>query len=127
MGGSCEKTEEETKRTAKGKGKLKEEYRAIDPELLREIYGDAWSIENMAAHGAGGRGVEYIGSSISDYLDNDKRSGRLIFDYYRDTAGAYWFKNRALLPNGEIVSMDRYIFGREIKKEKNTRQYRKTR
>ena len=106
---------------------MKEEYRAIEPELLREIYGDAWSIENMAAHGAGGRGVEYIGSSISGYLDNDKRNGKFIFDYYRDTAGAYWFKNRALLPNGEIVSMDRYIFGREIKKEKNTRQYRKTR
>ena len=81
----------------------------------------------MAAHGADGRGVEYIGSTISGYLDNDKSKGKFIFDYYKDTAGAYWFKNRALLPSGEIVSMDRYIFGREIKKEKNTRQYRKNR
>ena len=105
---------------------MKEEYRAIDLELLPAAYGDAWSIESMAAHGAVGRGVEYIGSSISGYLDNDKRNGKLMFDYYRDTAGAYWFENRALLPNGEIVSMERYIFGREIRKEKY-KQCRKNR
>lgn len=106
---------------------IREEYKVIDPELLKAINGDAWSIESMAAHGAGGRGVEYIGSRISGYLDNDKSKGQFIFDYYRDTAGAYWFKNRAMLPNGEIVSMDMYIFGREIKKEKYTKQYRKNR
>lgn len=72
----------------------------------------------MEAHGADGRGVEYIGSAISSYLDKDRRKGKLIFDYYKDTAGAYWFKNRVLLSSGEIVSMERYIFGREIKKEK---------
>lgn len=106
---------------------MKEGYRAIDPELLQAIKGDAWSIESMAAHGADGRGVEYIGSSISGYLDNDKSKGQFIFDYYRDTTGAYWFKNRALLPNGEIVSMERYIFGREIRKEKYKKQYQKNR
>ena len=81
----------------------------------------------MAAHAAGGRGVHYIGSSISGYLDNDSRKGRLLFDYYRDTAGAFWFKNRALLPNGEIINMEQYIFGKEIRKEKYTTQYRKSR
>lgn len=106
---------------------MKEEYREIDPELLQVINGDAWSIESMEAHGAGGRGVEYIGSRNGCYLDNDRRKGKLIFDYYKDTAGAYWFKNRALLSSGEIVSMERYIFGREIKKEKYSKQYRKTR
>lgn len=106
---------------------MQEAYKQIDPELLQAINGDAWSIENMAAHGASGRGVEYIGSSISGYLDNDKAKGSLVYDYYRDTAGAYWFKNRALLPSGEIVSMDMYIFGREIRKEKSAWKYRKTR
>lgn len=101
------------------------DFRAIDPELLEIAHGSAWSIESMAAHGAGGRSVEYIGSSIKGFLDNDKRKGKYIYDYYRDTAGAYWFKNRALLPSGEIVSIDMYIFGREIKKEKYTKQYRK--
>lgn len=81
----------------------------------------------MAAHGAGGRGVQYIGSSISGYLDNDSRKGRLLFDYYRDTTGAFWFKNRALLPNGDIVNMEQFIFGKEIRKEKYTTQYRKSR
>lgn len=104
---------------------MQEAYKQIDPELLQVINGDVWSIESMAAHGAGGLSVEYIGSRISGYLDNDKKKGKIIFDYYRDTAGAYWFKNRALLPSGEIVSMDVYIFGREIRKEKTYRSIKK--
>lgn len=79
----------------------------------------------MAAHGAGGRGVQYIGSDISSY--NDSGKGRLIYDYYRDTAGTFWYKNRVLLPNGEIVSMEQHIFGKEIRKEKYTTLYRKSR
>lgn len=126
-GGSHKSAEEESKRTAKGKSKLQKDFKAIDPELLEIAHGSAWSIESMAAHGAGGRSVEYIGSSIKGFLNNDKRKGKYIYDYYRDTAGAYWFKNRALLSSGEIVSMDMYIFGREIKKEKYTIQYRKNR
>lgn len=106
---------------------MKENFRAINPKLLEKAHGSTWSIGTMAAHGAGTRRVEYIGSDIRGYLDNDKRNGQRVWDYYRDTAGAYWFKNRALLPSGEIVSMDMYIFGREIKKEKYTKQYRKNR
>lgn len=99
------------------------EYREISPELRELAYSSAWSIENMEAHGAGERGVEYIGSKISGYLDSDSKNGQVISDYYRDTAGAYWFKNRALLPSGEIVSMERYIFGREA--ITNKKRYRK--
>lgn len=76
-------------------------------------YGEAWSIESMEAHGAAGRAVTYIGSRVRGYLDNDSRNGQLIFDYYRDSAGAWWFENRALLPSGEIVTMEMYLFGHE--------------
>ena len=86
---------------------MKEEYREIDPELLELINGNAWSIENMEAHEAGERSTTYIGS---------RTIGNIIFDYYRDSAGSFWFQNRVLLPSGEIVSMERYIFGHEIRK-----------
>lgn len=97
---------------------IKEEYKEINPELLELAHGSAWSIESMDTHDAGGRGVTYIGSKTSGYLDNDSRNGKVIFDYYVDTAGVYWFKNRALLPSGEIVSMERYIFGREVTRKR---------
>ena len=86
---------------------MKEEYREIDPELLKLINGNAWSIENMDAHGAGGRSTTYIGS---------RKEKHTVYDYYRDNAGAFWYKSRAILPSGEIVSMERYIFGHEIRK-----------
>lgn len=90
---------------------MKEVYKEIPQELLEQTKGKTWSIENMAAHDAADRPVEYIGS---------RREGNLLYDYYRDSAGAFWFKNRAVV-NGEIVSMERYIFGREIaKKNKRT-------
>ena len=98
------------------------EFREIDPDLVERIKGNAWSIRSMEAHGAGERATTYVGSRISGYLDNDSRKGRLVFDYYQDRAGAYWFKNRALLPDGEIVSMDRYIFGRELGRYTHTRR-----
>lgn len=88
---------------------MKEEFKKISPERLALAHGNTWSIENMAAHGAGGRATTYIGSEVI---------GHLLYDYYQDSAGAYWFKNRALLPSGEIVSMERYIFGREISTRK---------
>lgn len=90
-------------------------YREIEPELLQVIGGDAWSIENMEGHEAGDRKVTYIGSRQGGYLDNHRKNGRKIYDYYRDTVGAYWFRNRALLPSGEIVSMEVYLFGREAR------------
>lgn len=59
---------------------------------------------------------------LSGALDGDERNGQLVFDYYRDTAGAWWFENRALLPSGDIVSMDMYLFGYERKRKKGERQ-----
>lgn len=101
---------------------MAQEFREISPELERVAYKEAWSIESMEAHGAGGREVTYIGSKISGALDGDERNGRLVFDYYRDTEGAWWFENRALLPSGDIVSMDMYLFGYEGKRKKGERQ-----
>lgn len=101
---------------------MAKEFREISPELERVAYKEAWNIESMEAHGAGGRGVTYIGSKVSGALDGDERNGRLVFDYYRDTAGAWWFENRALLPSGDIVSMDMYLFGYEGKRKKGERQ-----
>lgn len=105
-----------------GEAGMGNEYREIDPDLVKQIEGNAWSIGSMEAHGAGDRSVTYIGSRISGYLDNDSRKGCLVYDYYQDSAGAYWFKNRALLPDGAIVSMDYYVFGRELKKYAHTRR-----
>lgn len=102
---------------------MKGEFEQISPELLELAYGSAWSIESMDAHEAGDRAVTYIGSNISGYLDNDEKNGQTVWDYYRDTAGAFWFKNRALLPSGEIVSMERYIFGYEV--TTNRKRYKK--
>ncbi|MDR0947895.1 MAG: hypothetical protein LBM69_00075 [Lachnospiraceae bacterium] len=85
----------------------------LNPSRVKEIRKSAWSIESRAAHGAAGVSVHYIGSEISGTLDDGM--GRLIFDYYKDNTGAYWFKNRALLRSGEIASMEYYIFGHEIR------------
>lgn len=91
------------------------DYKEIELELLQVIGGNAWSIENMEGHEAGDRKVTYIGSRQGGYLDNSRKNGRKIYDYYRDTAGAYWYHDRALLPSGEIVSMEAYLFGREAR------------
>lgn len=87
------------------------EYREISPVDLERAQGNAWSIESMEGHDAGGRSVTYIGSK------RDEKHPYLIWDYFRDSSGAYWFQNRAI-KGGQIVSMDVYIFGREIRKER---------
>lgn len=81
---------------------MREAYKEIDKDTLEAAYTNAWSIENMEAHGAAGRDVTYIGSDIK---------GNIITDYFRDTVGCYWFRNRAITEYGEIVSMKKYIFG----------------
>ena len=91
---------------------MKEEYREISGDLLERVRGNAWSIENMEAHEAGGRSVDYIGS---------RTEGNIVYDYYQDSAGAFWFRNRAIV-NGEIVSMEEYIFGHEVRRKNRTRK-----
>lgn len=79
-----------------------------EAEELKKIQeAGAWSMENMAAHGAGGRDTTYIGSDIQ---------GRRIFDYYRDSAGCYWYRNRIVLSDGTAVSEKEAIFGKKGKK-----------
>lgn len=86
-----------------------QEYKELSPALLEQLKGrEVWSMENMAEHGADGRTVEYVGSITK---------GSIVRDYYRDNAGGWWYKNRAIV-NGCIVSMEAYIFGKEITKRK---------
>lgn len=87
---------------------MKEEYKEISSELLQLVKGNAWSIENMDAHGAGDRLTTYIGS---------RKEVNEVFDYYKDNEGSFWYKRRVILPLGEIVSMEYFIFGRDIRKK----------
>lgn len=86
------------------------EYKEISPEDLEHAQGNAWSIESMEGHGAGGRSATYIGSR------HDEKHPYLIWDYFRDNSNAYWYQNRAI-KDGQIVSMEVYIFGRDIRRE----------
>ena len=63
-------------------------------------------MENMAAHEAEGRQVEYIGSASK---------GKRIYDFYRDDAGAYWYLVRNILGTGEVIPEQKAIFGHEFK------------
>ena len=86
-----------------------QEYKELSPALLEQLKGrEVWSMENMAEHGAEGRTVDYLGSTTS---------GHIVRDYYRDNAGAWWYKDR-IRANGRIVSVETYLFGKEIKKRK---------
>ncbi|MCX4316320.1 MAG: hypothetical protein OSJ52_06740 [Lachnospiraceae bacterium] len=93
---------------------MKQERKRIPASLLKAIGGNAWSIESMEGHGAGDRSVTYIGSRVKGYLDNDPAKGKLVADYYQDSAGEYWFADCALLPDGSLVSMEIYLFGRKL-------------
>lgn len=77
------------------------------PDELKKIR-EAWSMENMAAHGACGRDTTYIGSEVK---------GRRIFDYYQDSAGCYWYRNRIILLDGTAVAEEEAVFGKKLKKK----------
>lgn len=82
-------------------------------EPFEEAYRKARSIESIAAYGVSDYELEYIGSDIRSPLNEGK--GWHVFDYYRDKEGRWWYGIRVLLPDGEVVSMEKYLFGREIK------------
>lgn len=90
------------------------EYKEINEDVLKVAYKNAWSIESMEAHGAAGRDYIYIGSNIK---------GSIITDYFKDTAGCYWFGNRAISKHGEIISMEEHIFGSEFLEKKKKGWY----
>lgn len=102
---------------------MKQDYWEIPPENLEAVQQKAWSIENMAAHGAAGRNCSYIGSARKNALDGDSRNGTLIHDYFIDDTGQYWFSARALLPNGDLVSINKYLFGHEVEKTGGKRKW----
>jgi len=60
----------------------------IDKEEIKKAYGTAYSIQNMAAHGAEGRSTTYIGD-----MTKDINGHKITFRYYRDNTGAYWYKS----------------------------------
>lgn len=72
-------------------------------DRLAAARGNAYSMENMAAHEAEGREVRYIGSRLE---------GNRIYDYYEDDAGQYWFKNRMYTPDNIAVSEEEYVLGK---------------
>lgn len=80
-------------------------------DLSRVNRSECWPKESMEAHGAGGRTLEYIGSRILD-------SGH-VYDYYKDEKGEYWHGDRMRLPNGQIISMEKYLFDTENIRKKH--------
>lgn len=102
---------------------MKQDYWEIPSENLPTVQQKAWSIENMKAHGAAGRNCSYIGSARKGALDGDYRNGTLIHDYFRDKTGQYWFSARALLPNGDLVSINKYLFGHKVEKTGGKRKW----
>lgn len=83
----------------------------ISPEILQVAKNQAWSIESMAGHNASDRSVEYIGSSIGEERDDGTRS---VMDFYKDSSGDWWYKNRIMLPSGKVVTTEYYILGHEM-------------
>lgn len=87
------------------------------PEHFIEIaYHSAWSIQSMAAYGMETCRATYIGSV-------EKADGH-IMDYLQDDSGGWWFDNRFRERTGEIISMDRKLFGHDLS-ERNRRTWRK--
>ena len=87
-----------------------QEYSEIPRVMLERINGNAWSIENRKANEEGSE-ILYLGSA---------RRGDIIRDYYSDSQGQYWYRNRAVV-DGCIVSMEVYIFGKEARELQRTR------
>lgn len=89
-----------------------QEYAEISRMALERI-SDAWSIENRQADEENSE-IFYLGST---------RKGNIIRDYYIDSQGQYWYRNRAVV-DGRIVSMEVYIFGKEARELQRTRYQR---
>jgi len=81
-----------------------EEYSEIPRVMLERINGNAWSIESRQADEESSE-LLYLGST---------RKGNIIRDYYVDSQGQYWYRNRAVV-DGLIVSMEVYIFGKDAR------------
>lgn len=89
-----------------------QEYKEIDPELLEQAHTNAWSIENMNIDEREYLEPKYIGSYTK---------GNRIYDYYQDNSGGWWYRNRGIV-DGHISSMDVFIFGKELAKNKHSKR-----
>ena len=87
-----------------------QEYSEIPRAMLERINGNAWSIESRQADEESLE-LLYLGSA---------RKGDIIRDYYSDSRGQYWYRNRAVV-DGCIVSMEVYIFGKDARQLQRTR------
>lgn len=87
---------------------MREKYKEVAPEILEVAFKTAYPMRCMKAWEAEGRDTTYVGSCTD---------GNLVTDYYKDDVGAFWYENRGIV-NGQIVSMDVYLFGHEIKRRK---------
>lgn len=93
------------------------EFFMIDASEEMNAKENAWSIENMPGHKAENRTTKYIGSHFEGFMDLDTKDIRRYFDYFVDSAGEYWYGVRVMLPSGELVSMEEYLFGGKVKNE----------
>ena len=81
-----------------------QEYSEIPRTMLERINGNAWSIESRQTDEEN-QAILYLGST---------RRGDIVRDYYSDSQGQYWYRNRAVV-DGCIVSMEVYIFGKDAR------------
>ena len=79
----------------------------LTPQQIKTIHEkECWSVENMAAHGAEGSELEYIGSHVREpYLDG----AAPLREYYKDEQGRFWYQNKIRLPGGKIIAMEKYM------------------
>ena len=93
---------------------MENQYREIQNSELQKAYQRAYSLECREGWEAENRSIEYIGST-------EKENGR-IMDYYKDSAGEYWYSTRYRRETGEIVSMETFIFGEGFQKRERERR-----
>lgn len=88
-------------------------YKEISDEDERIAFKQATSLESKNEYGP----IEYIGSKMSNYLNCNNGQAYKITDYFKDPSGAYWYANRMLIPSGDLISMEEFIFGRKLPKK----------
>lgn len=104
---------------------MSEIFKPLDPELLAKVREEAWSIENMEAHEADQNQLTYIGGEMEGLLGKSEDDGTLLREYYIDSRGRYWYRNRVRLSDGQTVNMDVYLFGKEIRARNTGRKRRR--
>lgn len=89
-------------------------FKQIPEKLLEEARSNAYSLERREKQG----GLEYLGSEIPGAQKRAGVDSWHVYDYFKDSDGDHWYQTRVLLPSGELISMEEWIFGHKIKKYK---------